>query len=163
MNYPHIEPTAPLLHAQILSVEWATDAMASEEGYALRYRCFGNAQGATLLADERGLGDPEVYIGDWVRLRPVGMRRHTLVDVMTGAGERAADAARVDWVAIHANRALVAPAQSVELTPADVGGTEDRDRFYQQRHPQITAWLARRAARTVVAAGTPSEFTNGGW
>ena len=109
MNYPHIAPAGPLLHAQILSVEWATDSLASEEGYAVRYRCFGDAQGTTLLADERSATDPHVYIGDWVRLRPVGQRRHMLVDVLTVAAERDQHAVQVDWVAIHTARATVAP------------------------------------------------------
>lgn len=57
----------------------------------------------------------------------------------------------------------------MQLTPADVGGTRDRDRYYQQQHPAIAAWLAQRTSCAAIdndslpPVDPPPQYGNGGW
>jgi len=167
-----------LLLVQVLSVHWLHDDTANEQGYALHYRTQGNATGITLLADERSERDPPLYLGDWVRLRPIGSRRHTLVDNLTLT--RAADAEKVDWVAVCLRPALtlmVAPAQQLavdaETPPCPVAAAvsrleEARAQQLAAKYPDVAAFLAAldkpgRVSRALADSAYRQACTNGGW
>lgn len=161
---------------QVLGVYWMEDDLAGEQGYGLHY-CFaqGIGTGITLLADERSEHDAPLYIGDWVRLRGIGQRRHTLVDNLTHV--RAADAVRVDWATIALERHRVAPAQL--LTEPESGDTPDaaaplleaREQQLAAKYPAVASFLDQleRHRSSNLPAPAPSDaawaesFTNGGW
>ena len=159
---------APLrIRAQVLAVHWVHDERAGETGYALLYRCFGDCQAMTLLADERSAEDAPIYTGDWVELRRVGERRHTILRNLTPPEQRAADATPIDWVMVWANGTCVAPAQqprdareqSWRQATSAQATAPDRDAELRTRHPAVAAFLDR--AGKAKAGGSVLHFASG--
>jgi hypothetical protein len=163
----HASKVAPAQPVQVIGVTWAHDLFAGEQGYALSYCGLDNAEGVTLLADERSEHDEPLYVGDWVVLKRIGSRRHAIAHVL--ASNRDNGAALIDWVAIYNNRTCVAPAQQAraDLFPP---GVQARDEFYARKYPGVHAWLQIRKERTVDAyrhslppIDPPPQPGNGGW
>jgi hypothetical protein len=166
---------AALIQAQVLGVHWLHDDFAGEQGYGLHYSVGGHTSGITLLCDERSEHDAPLYVGDWVRLRALAPRRHSIVDNLTLL--RPHDAQAVDWAGIALRREPVSPAQ---LTEAQLSTPEARapgqreqltERYQAQlaaKFPDVAAFLAaldrRRPPSPAQAdAARRQAFTNGGW
>lgn len=166
--------TKALMIAQVLGVYWMHDDVAQEQGYALHYRTETNATGITLLADERSERDAPLYLADWVRLRPVGTRRHTLVEILTQ--QRPADAVAVDWVAVCLSPpvapaqlgATTEPTRRCPITEAVHRLETEREQRLASKYPDVAAFLAQldqpgRMPRALADRAFRQACTNGGW